>query len=117
VRIGDLHAGVPELRPDSRYNLDSQDITERFSIGVDLINVIVEVGENGCINHEVMDVIDRSPGTCRTCRACRPWWRCRRWPRSSPPAGTRATRAWRVLSRNEQVLVQALARVETAPGC
>ena len=116
VRIGDLHAGVPELRPDSRYNLDTQDITDRFSIGVDLINVIVEVGENGCINYEVMNVIDRFawhmqnvpgvqavialPQVAKIVTAG--------WNEGYPP--------WRVLSRNEQVLVQALARVETSTG-
>jgi hypothetical protein len=116
VRIGDLHAGVPELRPDSRYNLDSQDVTRRFSIGVDLINVIVEAGENGCINYPVMDVIDRFawhmqnvpgvqavvalPQVARIVTAG--------WNEGYPP--------WRVLSRNEQVLVQALARVETSSG-
>ncbi len=40
--IGDTQAGVPELRPDSRYNIDSDVITSKFSIGVDIINVIVE---------------------------------------------------------------------------
>ena len=31
VRIGDVHAGVPELRHDSRYNMDSREISERFA--------------------------------------------------------------------------------------
>ncbi|MEK6247170.1 MAG: MMPL family transporter, partial [Planctomycetales bacterium] len=42
IKIGDLHQGVPELRPTSRYNIDSKTITEHFSIGVDMLNVIVE---------------------------------------------------------------------------
>ncbi|MBW2278796.1 MAG: MMPL family transporter, partial [Deltaproteobacteria bacterium] len=58
VRIGDLHAGVPELREDSRYNVDTRIISERFSIGVDLISVIVETIEEGCIDYEVMTHID-----------------------------------------------------------
>ena len=37
VRIGDLQSGVPELRQGSRYNVDSAIITERLSIGVDMI--------------------------------------------------------------------------------
>ena len=43
--IGDTQAGVPELRPDSRYNQDSNIITSKFSIGVDILNVIVETKE------------------------------------------------------------------------
>jgi predicted RND superfamily exporter protein len=59
LAIGELHAGVPELRPDSRYNRDSARIVEKFSIGVDVIKVIAEAPENGCIDHAVMDAIDR----------------------------------------------------------
>jgi predicted RND superfamily exporter protein len=59
LAIGELHAGVPELRPDSRYNRDSARIVEEFSIGVDVLKVIAEGPENGCIDHAVMDSIDR----------------------------------------------------------
>ena len=58
VRIGDLHRGVPELRPDSRYNIDTNVITDRFSIGVDIISVIVETIPNGCVDHRIMTLID-----------------------------------------------------------
>ena len=37
VKIGDLHAGVPELRADSQYNIDTDVITSKFAIGVDVI--------------------------------------------------------------------------------
>ena len=55
--IGDTQAGVPELRPDSRYNQDSNIITSKFSIGVDILNVIVETTD-ACTNHELMTAID-----------------------------------------------------------
>jgi uncharacterized protein len=116
VRIGDLHAGVPELRPDSRYNVDSQDITERFSIGVDLINVIVEVGPNGCIDYEVMDIIDRFAWHMRNVRGVQTVVALPQVAKIVTAGWNEGYPAWRVLSRNEQVLVQALARVETASG-
>ena len=59
LAIGELHNGVPELRPESRYNRDSARIVEEFSIGVDVIKVIAEGPPNGCIDHAVMDAIDR----------------------------------------------------------
>ena len=37
VKIGDLFAGVPELRQDSVYNRDTRIITSKFSIGVDIL--------------------------------------------------------------------------------
>ncbi|MGH8457114.1 MAG: efflux RND transporter permease subunit, partial [Stenotrophobium sp.] len=42
LTIGDQQVGVPELRPDSRYNQDSRAIAANFAIGVDLLKVIVE---------------------------------------------------------------------------
>lgn len=59
VEIGDLESGVPELRQDSRYNMDTAVITSMFSIGVDVLTVIVETVPDGCIEHDVMDTIDR----------------------------------------------------------
>ena len=116
VRIGDLHAGVPELRPDSRYNRDSQVITDRFSIGVDLINVIVEVGENGCIDYEVMDLIDRFAWYMQNVPGVQTVIALPQVAKIVTAGWNEGFPAWRVLSRNEQVLVQALARVETSTG-
>jgi predicted RND superfamily exporter protein len=59
LKIGELHDGVPELRPDSRYNRDSARIVSEFSIGVDVIKVIAENKESGCIDYGVMEEIDR----------------------------------------------------------
>ena len=56
--IGDTQAGVPELRADSRYNRDSNIITTKFSIGVDILKVIVETKEPACTSHELMTAID-----------------------------------------------------------
>ena len=58
LRVGDEHRGVPELRADSTYNLDSAVVTERFEIGVDVLTVIAETVEEGCIDHEVMTTLD-----------------------------------------------------------
>ncbi len=59
MKIGDLHAGIPELREDARYNVDSRVISEKFSIGVDKLSVIVEAQENACVDHDVMTEMDR----------------------------------------------------------
>src|SRR5690349_2318780 len=59
LRIGDTQIGVPELRPDSRYNRDSSAIVRNFNIGVDLLKVIVETKEYGCVDGAVMELVDR----------------------------------------------------------
>jgi predicted RND superfamily exporter protein len=59
LQIGDLGSGVPELRPDSRYNQDTDFITRHFAIGVDVLQVIVEAGgrEAPCVDPKVMEPI------------------------------------------------------------
>jgi predicted RND superfamily exporter protein len=63
LHIGDLGKGVPELRPNSRYNQDVDAITSRFAIGVDLLQVIAEAKPQGdddspCVDRDVMDRIE-----------------------------------------------------------
>lgn len=59
VMIGDAESGVAELRPESRFNQDAAEITTRFALGIDTINVIVETSPDACTNYRVMEVIDR----------------------------------------------------------
>ena len=63
LHIGDLGKGVPELRPDSRYNQDVEMITSHFAIGVDLLQVIAEAKpeddeDSPCVDRDVMDKIE-----------------------------------------------------------
>jgi uncharacterized protein len=59
LKIGELHDGVPELRPDARYNLDSARIVKDFAIGVDVLKVVAEGEPDGCINHGIISEMDR----------------------------------------------------------
>ncbi|MGH8462423.1 MAG: efflux RND transporter permease subunit [Stenotrophobium sp.] len=59
LQIGELHPGVPALRPDSRYNLDSDFISKKYSIGVDILQVYAATKTNGCIDYDAMNRINR----------------------------------------------------------
>lgn len=116
VKIGDQQRGVPELRSDSRYNRDSEEIARRFSIGVDVLSVIAETAPEGCIDYETMDIIDRFewhmlntpgvqnviglPGVAKVINA---GW-------------NEGNMKWRVLPRNRSVLTQAVSYVPTSSG-
>lgn len=58
LQIGDLHGGIPELREEARYNVDSRAIADKFAIGVDKLSVIVESELNACVNYDVMKEMD-----------------------------------------------------------
>tara|TARA_B110000008_G_scaffold68849_1_gene69700 strand:- start:18590 stop:21079 length:2490 start_codon:yes stop_codon:yes gene_type:complete len=59
LKIGDLDAGAPELRQDSRYNLDNAYMVENYSTSSDVFLVMVETAKEQCNSFKVMDSIDR----------------------------------------------------------
>jgi predicted RND superfamily exporter protein len=59
LQIGDLDAGAPELRPDSRYNIDNAYITSHYSLSSDLFAVIVKTPSEGCLNYQTLILTDR----------------------------------------------------------
>lgn len=60
VMVGDAQKGVAELRPDARYNRDAVLISDKFALGVDILNVIAEGAPNACTtSYPVMETLDR----------------------------------------------------------
>ncbi len=51
--IGTLQAGAPELRADSRFNLDAVSIASGFDIGLDWLSVVIEAPPDSCSNPAV----------------------------------------------------------------
>ncbi len=116
VRIGDAHAGVPELHPDSRYNADTAVITSKFSIGVDIITVLVETVPNGVIDHEVMARVDRFAWHMRNIEGVQSTLSLPEVAKTINAGWNEGSLKWRVLPRNPQALAQAVSPVETATG-
>ena len=52
LKIGDLDPGAPELRPDSRYNLDNQYVTDNYATSSDVMVVMVETEANQCSSYD-----------------------------------------------------------------
>jgi len=59
LQIGDLDAGAPELRPDSRYNRDNAFITSNYSLSSDQFAVIVKTPPEGCLKYHTLVEADR----------------------------------------------------------
>jgi hypothetical protein len=59
LQIGDLDAGAPELRSDSRYNRDNAFITSRYGLSSDQFAVIVKSDKDGCEKVQTVMEIDR----------------------------------------------------------
>ena len=59
LKIGDLDTGAPELRPDSRYNLDNAYISSHYSTSPDAFVVMVKTAPSECGSYPVAAVVDR----------------------------------------------------------
>ena len=59
LKIGDLDPGAPELRADSRYNLDNAYITANYSLSSDLFAVMLKTPSEGCLKYESLIEADR----------------------------------------------------------
>lgn len=116
VRIGDTQAGVPELRQNSRYNIDSRVITEKFSIGVDILSVIVETVPNGCVDYDVVSLMDRFEGEIRRVPGVQSVVSLPSMAKIVNAGYSEGSLKWRVLPRNQQSLAQAVSPIETATG-
>lgn len=116
IKIGDLHQGVPELRPTSRYNIDSKTITEHFSIGVDMLNVIVETVDDGCIDYEVMETIDNFAWQMTNTSGVQSVIGLPGIAKRINSGWSEGALKWRVLPRNRQVLVEAVQYIPTSSG-
>jgi uncharacterized protein len=116
LKIGELHEGVPQLRPESRYNQDSRMVGKKFAIGVDQLKVIAESPAQSCVDYGVMEVVSDFA------------WRMTNTPGvqkviSLPQLATIVTRGynegspkWKVLQRNASTLSQAISPFETSTG-
>ncbi|ACB76444.1 efflux RND transporter permease subunit [Opitutus terrae] len=116
IRIGDTQAGVPELRQNSRYNQDTHTITSEFSIGVDILSVIVQTVPNGCVDYEVVTLMDDFERRIRTLPGVQSVISLASAAKTINSGYSEGSLKWRILPRNPQTLVQAVSPIETATG-
>jgi len=59
MKIGDLDAGAPELRADSRYNLDNAYIVDNYSTSTDLFVIMVKTEVEQCAQYQTLVWVDQ----------------------------------------------------------
>jgi uncharacterized protein len=118
LRVGDYGIGVPELRPESRYNRDNAKIIEKFAMGTNTLGIVAQTKgvQGACTNYEIMSVIEKfdwfmqnAPGTQSVI---------------SLPGLAKGVNAgfnegnikWRQLPRDPQVMAQSVTPIDTATG-
>lgn len=114
--IGDTQAGVPELRADSRYNRDSNVITRKFSIGVDILTVIVETTEPACTSHELMTSIDTFAWKMRNVDGVQEVMALPIVAKIAIAGWNEGSLKWRNIPREPNQLTQSTRYIETSTG-
>lgn len=118
MKTGDLGKGIPELRDDSVYNQDINAIVNSFSIGVDLLSVIVQ-GKNidgACTDFEVMDAVDRFESHVKNIHGVQGTISLAGASKVVNAGWNEGNPRWRVHSRNRDVLAQAVTPIDTGTG-
>lgn len=116
MKIGDLEAGAPALRQGSRYNKDTRFITQHFSIGVDLMSVLVESKQQACTDYSRISHIDDFAWYMENVPGVQSVIALPSISKQINAATYEGNLNWRVLSRNQDVLAQATGRVPTTSG-
>src|SRR6185312_1213262 len=114
--IGDTQAGVPELRPQSRYNVDSDIITTKFSIGVDILTVIVKTSEPACVSHDLMVAIDRFGWHMQNVEGVQDVITLPFIARQAIAGWNEGSLKWRAIPREQTQLTQSTRYIETSTG-
>ncbi|MDP6306050.1 MAG: MMPL family transporter [Verrucomicrobiota bacterium] len=116
VEVGDLHEGVPELRPDSRYNRDSAMITSNFNLGVDVFIAFTETVEDGSVDYGAMELLDRFEWHLANVEGVKNVMGLAGIARAINSGYSEGSLKWSVLPHNREMLAQAVGRVETSTG-
>jgi predicted RND superfamily exporter protein len=118
LKVGDYGIGVPELRPDSRYNADNAAIVKKFAIGVNTLGVVAQTRDvqGACTQYDIMSTIERFD------------WHMQNVPGTqsviSLPGLAKMVNAgfnegsvkWRQLPRDPQVMAQSVTPIDTSTG-
>jgi uncharacterized protein len=114
--IGDTQAGVPELRPDSRYNRDNDVITTHFNIGVDVLTAIIESQQPLCVSHDLMSAVDRFGWHMRNVAGVQDVITLPFIAKVAIAGWNEGSLKWRSIPREQTQLTQSTRYIETSTG-
>lgn len=116
LKIGTVGEGVPELRPDSRFNQDARFIARNFGIALDQLNIIAETEEDACIKYELMAEIDRFAWHMKNLPEVRETMTLMDLSKLAYAGLSEGRLNAQVIPRNQYALSQATALVPTSSG-
>ena len=114
--VGDLTPAASELRPDSKYNLDTALITENFNIATDVLVLVLETPPDACIDPEHMAYLDRMGRDLNTIEGVVRVDTLASQARIAASISALGNLKWRSLPSTERQLISATAQIDPASG-
>lgn len=111
LKIGDLDAGAPELRPDSEYNLDNSYITSHYELSSDQFAVIVTSPGGRLDNFESVMEMDRLEQRLRTLPGVQVTSSLASLGRPLTSGGFEGSPKWVTINRDPSVLNESVNNV------
>jgi predicted RND superfamily exporter protein len=118
LRVGDYGIGVPELRPDSRYNRDNALIVDKFRIGVNTLGVVAQTSgvQGACTQYDIMSAIERFDWYMQNVPGTQSVISLAGLAKVLNAGFNEGNVKWRQLPRDPQVMAQAVSPVDTSTG-
>jgi len=118
LKIGDYGIGVPELRPESRYNRDNAVIVEKFAMGTNTLGVVAQTRglQGACTDYDVMSAIERFDWHMQTAPGTQSVVSLPGLAKVVNAGFNEGNLKWRQLPRDPQVMAQSVTPIDTATG-
>lgn len=121
LQIGDLDKGAPELRANSRYNLDNDFMVSNYSTSSDVFVVMVETPKDMCVSFKTLDTVDRFMWYMENIPGVQSAVSVASVSKLMGKALNEGNIKWSALSRNQNILNSAVPRSQEAglinPDC
>ena len=118
LKVGDYGIGVPELRPDSRYNKDNATIVEKFAIGVNTLGVVAQTKgvQGACTQYEIMSAIENFDWYMQNVQGTQSVISLPGLAKMVNSGFNEGNIKWRQLARDPQVMAQSVTPIDTSTG-
>ncbi|HZZ94880.1 MAG TPA: efflux RND transporter permease subunit [Usitatibacter sp.] len=118
LKVGDYGIGVPELRPESRYNRDNAMIVKKFAIGVNTLGVVAQTHDvqGACTQYDIMSTIERFDWYMQNVTGTQSVISLPSLAKMVNAGFNEGNVKWRALPRDPQVMAQSVSPIDTSTG-
>jgi predicted RND superfamily exporter protein len=116
LKIGDLDAGAPELRADSRYNMDNKFIVDNYTASTDVFVVMVQTPDMECVTYDAYSAVDVFEWVMADVPGVQSTFSLVGASKRAIAGNNEGSPKWATVTRNQWVLNGSVSGKEMPPG-